>query len=132
MQIGLKKGEYFNYGDRYFVEFNYRSKEQQDKMYELFEQVLVTHYGSNSTRNIEGKNYIMSYFVDERGQMTPNNTGRIGGTSIPEDLLTEFIHRFVEVDGATVKVGNEQIKGQFDYEQFNEIVSNIGTHKQTR
>ena len=132
MQIELKKGEYFNHGDRYFVEFNYGSKEQQDKMYELFEQVLVTHYGSNSTRGNEGKDYIMPYFADERGQMTPNNTGRIGGTSIPEDLLPEFIRRFVEVDGATVKVGNEQIKGQFDYEQFNEIVSNLGTHKQTR
>lgn len=64
--------------------------------------------------------------------MTPNNAGRIGETSIPEDLLSEFIRRFVEVDGATVKVGNSQIKGQFDYEQFNEIVFNLGTHKQTR
>ena len=132
LNIELKKGEYFNYGNRYFVEFNYGNKEQQDKMYELFEQVLVTHYGSNSTRGKEGKDYIMPYFVDERGQVTQNNTRKIGGTSIPEDLLPEFIRRFVEVDGATVKVGNGQIKGQFDYGQFNEIVSNLVTHQPKR
>ena len=132
MKIELKKGEYFNYGDRYFVEFNYGNKEQQDKMYELFKKSLITCYGSNSTRAIEGKDYIMPYLVDERGKMTRIDTGIIGGTSIPEDLISEFIRRFVEVDGATVKVGNRQIKGKFDYEQFNEMFSNLDVYSHIR
>lgn len=129
MQIELKKGQYFNYGDRYFVEFKYDSKEQQDKIYELFKKGLLPSYGSLSTRSQEGKDFIMPYLVDEKGDMTPINTGKIGGTSIPEDLLPEFIRRFVEVDNATVKIGEEQIKGQFDYEQFNDIISSINSHK---
>ena len=132
MNIELKKGEYFTYGDRYFIEFEYGTKEQQAKMYELFEDVLITHYGSNSNRSREGKDYIMPYFSDEKGQMTPNNTGRIGGTSIPADLLPEFIRRFVEVDGATVKIGNEQIKGKFDYAKFDEIIQILETNNKTR
>lgn len=129
MQIELKKEQYFHYGNRYFVEFKYGSKEQQDKIYELFETALIPSYGSQSMRSQEGKDYIMPYLADEQGSMTTENTRRIGGTSIPEDLLAEFIRRFVEVDGATVRVGDEQIKGNFDYEQFDEVVSKLNSHK---
>ena len=129
LQIDLQKGEYFNYGDRYFVTFNYGSEEQQRKMYELFEKGLLNSYGSHSQRADEGKDYIMPYFVDEFEQMTPQNTGKIGGTSIPEDLLPEFIRRFVEVEKATVNIGEQKISGKFDYDQFNEIVQSIGPNK---
>ena len=125
MQIELKKDQYFQHGDRYFVEFKYSSKEQQDKVYELFESSLIPSYGSQSMRSQEGKDYIMPYLADEQGKMTTANTGRIGGTSIPEDLLPEFIRRFVEVDGATVKIGDEEIKGSFDYDQFEKITSKL-------
>ena len=129
MNVDLRKGEYFNYGDRYFVKFNYGSKEQQDKIYKLFEEGLIGSYGSNSARANEGKDYMMPYFVDENEQMTPENTGKIGGTSVPEDLLPEFIRRLVEVDGATVKIGDSQIKENFDYNQFDENLSSIERHK---
>ena len=129
MQIELKKDQYFQHGNRYFVEFKYGSKEQQNKIYELFETALIPSYGFHSMRGQEGKDYIMPYLADEQGNMTTANTGRIGGTSIPEDLLPEFIRRFVEVDGATVIIGDEQIKGSFDYEQFGEIVSKLNNHK---
>lgn len=129
MQVELKKGQYFEYGDRYFVEFQYGSKEQQDQMFELFEKGLIPSYGSHSTRSQEGKDYIMPYMVDENGNMTLENTGRIGGTSIPEDLLPEFIRRFVEADGAVVKIGDRQIKGQFDYDQFDGIIGEMDGHK---
>ncbi len=129
MEIEVKNGKYFEYGDRYFVEFKYGNKEQQDKMFEVFEKGLIPSYGSHSSRSQQGKDYIMPYLADEQGRMTTENTGRIGGTNIPEDLLPEFIRRFVEVDGATVKVGDEVIKGTFDYDRFNEIVTNMGNHK---
>lgn len=129
MRVELKKGQYFDYGDQYFVEFKYDNKEQQDKIFEVFEKGLIPSYGSNSTRSQEGKDYIMPYLVDEENNVTTENTGKIGGTSVPEDLLPEFIRRFVEFDDATVKVGNEEIKGQFDYNQFNDIISNINNHK---
>lgn len=105
------------------------NKEQQDKIYKLFEEALLGSYGSNSARANEGKDYMMPYFVDENEQMTPENTGKIGGTNVPEDLLPEFIRRLVEVDGATVKIGDSQIKGNFDYNQFDENLSSIERHK---
>lgn len=61
----LNLEKYFNYGDRYFVTFNYDSLEQQRKMYELFVKGLLNSYGSHSTRASAGKDYIMPYFVDE-------------------------------------------------------------------
>ena len=129
MEIELKKDQYFEYGDQYFVEFKYENKEQRDKMFEVFEKSLIPSYGPHSYRSQQGKDYIMPYLADEQGRMTTENTGIIGGTSIPEDLLPEFIRRFVEADEATVKIGDEEIKGKFDYEQFNEMISNINNHK---
>ena len=89
-------------------------------------------YGRLSIRANEGKDYIMPYFVDENGKFTTRDTGIIGGTSISDDLLAEYIGRFVEVDGVIVKVGDEKIEGKFDYEQFGDIITQLdsnGCHK---
>lgn len=87
LMVNLKNGKYFNYGDRYFVTFNYGSEEQQRKMYELFENGLLNSYGSHSQRADEGKDYIMPYFVDEFGQVTPQDLMSIG-------LEKELVGRF--------------------------------------
>ena len=125
----LNLEKYFNYGDRYFVTFNYDSLEQQRKMYELFVKGLLNSYGSHSTRASAGKDYIMPYFVDEFEWMTPRDTGKISGTSMPEDLLPEFIRRFVEVDNAVVNIGEQKMSEKFDYDQFGEMIQSIGQNK---
>ena len=126
MQVILKKGPYFNYGDRFYVDFKYDNNEEAIKMRNSFEEGLIPAYGANSSRAKEGKDYLMPYLVDENGNGTINKEGRIGRTNIPEDLLPEFIKRFVEYDKATVKIGTEEIKENFDKEQFDEMVSKIG------
>lgn len=126
MQVILKKGPYFNYGDRFYVDFKYDNNEEAIKMRNSFEEGLIPAYGANSSRAKEGKDYLMPYLVDENGNGTINKEGRIGRTNIPEDLLLEFIKRFVEYDKATVKIGTEEIKEEFDKEQFDEMVSKIG------
>ena len=126
MQVTLKKGPYFNYGDRFYVDFKYDNNEEAIKMRNNFEEGLIPAYGANSSRAKEGKDYLMPYLVDENGNGTINEEGRIGRTNIPEDLLPEFIKRFVEYDKATVKIGTEEIKENFDKEQFDEMVSKIG------
>lgn len=126
MQVILKKGPYFNYGDRFYVDFKYDNNEEAIKMRNSFEEGLIPAYGANSSRAKEGKDYLMPYLVDENGNGTINKEGRIGRTNIPEDLLPEFIKRFVEYDKATVKIGTEEIKEEFDKEQFDEMVSKIG------
>ena len=98
-------------------------------MYKLFENELLNSYGSNSQRVNEGKDYIMPYFVDEFGRMTPQNTGKIGGTNIPEDLLPEFIRRFIEVDKAIVNIGEQNISEKFDYDQFDKMIQSMGSNK---
>ena len=126
MQVILEKGPYFNYGDRFYVDFKYDNNEEAIKMRNNFEEGLIPAYGANSSRAKEGKDYLMPYLVDENGNGTINEEGRIGRTNIPEDLLPEFIKRFVEYDKATVKIGTEEIKENFDKEQFDEMVSKIG------
>ncbi len=118
MKIILKHGKFFEHGVHYFVEFNYENKEEQTRMYDVFNTQLIPTQGSNSYRAQQGKEYIMPYLVDEKGNMSPENTGIVGGTSIPADLLSEFVRRFVEVDGAVVRVGNEIFKDTFDQERF--------------
>jgi hypothetical protein len=120
--IELKQGDYFDYGQHYFVEFKYGDAEQQAKMYELFTNTLIPYYGSKSQRAKNGEEYIMPYFATKDGAFTQNNTGIIGGTSIPEGLLPEFIRRFVEVDKAVVKIGEQQIENNFDYDEFNTMI----------
>ena len=125
LQIEVKKGKFFNYGDKYYIEFNYANEDQQRKIYELFDKGLIPSYGSNSSRAKEGKEYIMPYLADENGNMTTTNTGRIGGVSIPKELLPAFIKRFMELEGATVKVGNKKISGKFNDQEFEEMLSSL-------
>lgn len=127
MQVILKKGPYFNYGDRFYVDFKYDNNEEAIKMRNNFEEDLIPTYGANSSRVTEEKDYLMPYLVDENGNFTTDENAQIvGGTNIPEDLLPEFMKRFVEEDKATVKIGTEEIKEEFDKEQFDEMVSKIG------
>ena len=125
IQADLKKGNYFNHGDRYFVTFKYGSDEQKRKIYEAFTKGLIPGYGSNSNRAKDGKEYIMPYFVDKYGKMTAADTGEIGGTSIPKDLLSEFVRRFVERDGMNIKIGSENLSGKFDQNKFDNILVDL-------
>ncbi len=125
MKIILKHGKFFEHGVHYFVEFNYENKEEQTRMYDVFNTQLIPTQGSNSYRAQQGKEYIMPYLVDEKGNMTPENTGRVGGTSIPADLLSEFVRRFMEVDGATVIIGDEVMRGSFNLAEFERVLPSI-------
>jgi hypothetical protein len=132
MEIELKKGEYFKHGERYFVTFSYDSKEEQYKMYRLFEDALIPCYGVNSSRALQGKDPIIPYLASDDGRMTVRNTGKVGGTSIPDDLLKDFICRFVDVDKASVKVVIGEIKDKFDEKKFDDLLSSLDTKRFTR
>src|SRR5699024_12824714 len=69
---------YFNYGDRFYVDFKYDNNEEAIKMRNNFEEGLIPAYGANSSRAKEGKDYLMPYLVDENGNGTINEEGRIG------------------------------------------------------
>lgn len=125
IQATLKKDEYFNYGEKYFVTFKYDSDKQKRLLYEVFQKELIPSYGSNSSRALDGKEYIMPYLIDKEGNMTPENTGVIGGTSIPKDLLSDFIKRFVEVDGMNIGIGDKNIKEKFDESKFNDMITEL-------
>lgn len=122
----LQKGQYFDYGEQYFLNFIYDSKEQADRVYFIFENSLLPYYGVNSYRSIEERtDYLMPFFVDENGNFTTDNTGIIGGTSIPEELLPDFIRRFVELDGMTIVYGDKEMKGSFDSDRFAAMISGV-------
>jgi hypothetical protein len=121
----LKKGEYFNYGEHYYVEFSYASKEQKREVAKVFDQELIPATGSHSSRVNEKQEYIMPYMADSSGNMTTANTGVIGGTSIPEDLLPQFVKRFVEADKMVVNIGDGCIKNNYSNDTFDKLLSNI-------
>lgn len=125
LQVNLEYGPFFNYGEMYHVSFVYSNDEQKNKMIEFFQDVLPT-YGMNGRRHVvEGKEAIIPYFIDENGQQI--YSGNIcGGTSIPEDLLIDFLKRFIEVDEANVQAGNVIITGKIEDELLSNIVESIG------
>lgn len=125
IQAELKKGQYFEHGTQYFVTFKYHSDEQKRQIFEVFENELIPTCGAYSSRGKEGKNIIMPYLVDINGQMSIYNTGIVGGTNIPEDLLESIIKRFVETDYIAVTIGDGSIKDEFDEELFNGLLSEI-------
>lgn len=79
----LKYGEYFTYGEKYYIEFKYNDEVEEKKVFELFESVLLPAFGSFSSRGEQHLPIIMPY-------LSKKNV--IGGTSIPEDILIEFIN----------------------------------------
>lgn len=124
LKVNLEYGKYFNYGEKYHVSFDYSTEEQKHEIQTFFQSVLPT-YGANGSRQKAGYEYIMPYYVDEKGQ--PISFGNTyGGTSIPEDILIDFLKRFIEVDKANVKVGNVVITGKINDELLNDIVQSIG------
>ncbi len=125
LQVNLEYGPFFNYGEMYHVSFDYSNDEQKNKMIEFFQGILPT-YGMNGSRHVvEQKEAIMPYFVDENGQQIyPGNI--YGGASIPEDLLIDFLKRFIEVDKANIKVGNVMITGKIEDELLSNVVESIG------
>ena len=124
LQVNLEYGQFFNHGDKYHVSFDYSSEKQKQEMKKFFENILPT-YGANGSFQKEGHEYIIPYFVDENGrQIYSSNV--IGGTSIPEEFLANFIKRFIEVEKATIKVGNVSITGEIEDELLNTIVHSIG------
>ena len=123
LQVNLEYGPFFTYGEMYHVSFGYSSDEQKNKMIEFFQSILPT-YGVNGSRVNDGKEAIMPYFVDENGRLI--YPGSIyGGTSIPEDLLMDFIKRFIEIYNANVHVGNLIITGKIEDELLKNIIESI-------
>lgn len=79
----LKRGQYFTYGEKYYIEFKYNDELEEKKVFELFESVLLPAFGSYSSRADQRLPIIMPYLG--------RNNNTIGGTSIPDDILKDFL-----------------------------------------
>ena len=125
MIVELIKGEYFDLGEKYYITFKYADKEQEEKVYFLFDGFLNPNYGQNSKRAKEGEDYMIPYLADKEGNLTTEKVTRVGGTSVPEDLLSELIRSLIDVYDATIIIGNEEMKGTFDKNVFDELVEKL-------
>ena len=126
----LKKDKYFQQGVCYYVDFKYDSENQKDRIYDAFKNGLISEFGVNSPRFNENKNCILPYYVDSNGDFSADDTGIIGGTNIPEELLEAFIKRFVEHDKVDVKIGGEIIKSDnFDLERVSSLIKTLDNNK---
>ena len=126
MIVELIKGEYFDLGEKYYITFKYADKEQEEKVYFLFNGFLNPNYGQNSKRAKDGDDFMIPYLADKEGNLTTEKVTRVGGTSVPEDLLSELIRSLIDVYDATIKIGDEEIKGTFDKDKFDELVEKLG------
>ena len=106
------------------------SENQKDRIYDAFKNELISECGVKSSRFKENKDCILPYYVDGNGNFSATDTGIIGGTNIPEDLLEAFIKRFVEHDKVDVKIGGEIIKSDnFDFEGFSSLIKTLDNNK---
>ena len=87
------------------VRFSYKDEEQKKKIYDAI-QLCIRSYGGGSPRSQNGQSIINPYFVNENGEATSRVTGIIGGVGLPNDLVTPFIKRFVELDLCRIKMGD--------------------------
>lgn len=114
-----RKGKYYD------VKFRYNSEAQVIRLADVFDKELIPNYGINSYRvNKDGKDCIAPYWAGAK-ETEFGRAGEICGiekVSIPKELVADFIKRFIEVDGMVVKVGNEEIKGDFNYDDFYRII----------
>ena len=125
LEVEFYHDEYFKHGKLYYVEFHYTNDAQKQKIFELFENKLIPLYGSHSERADQQLGYIMPYLVDNQGEFTVEDSGIVGGTSIPEDLLDDFMKIFIEDVDATLIVGDEQMSGSFDEDRFHIMLSKL-------
>lgn len=126
MIVELKKGEYFDLGEKYYVTFKYENKEQEERIYFLFDGFLNPNYGQRSQRAKDGEDFMIPYLADKEGNLTTERVTRVGGTSVPEDLLSEIIRSFIDVYHATIKIGDDEMKDTFDKDKFDELVEKLG------
>lgn len=121
----LTKGNYFNFGQMYYITFKYANDEQRNELlYDFYSKFNLT-LGRNSERDAKGKEYIMPFLVDNTGYITIENNASIGGTNIPIDLLPDFIKKFIEDYNMIIYIGDEQFKDIFDKERFETALTSI-------
>lgn len=101
----LKRGEYFIYGEKYYIEFKYNDEVEEKKVFELFESIINPAYSVFSSRAKEGFEYIMPYLG--------RNSNVIGGTSIPEDVLIDFI-KLLNDNGITIITNDNELSSLLD------------------
>ena len=101
----LKRGEYFTYGEKYYIEFKYNDEVEEKKVFELFESIINPVYSVFSSRAKEGFEYIMPYLG--------RNNNVIGGTSIPEDVLIDFI-KLLNDNGITIITNDNELSSLLD------------------
>ena len=120
----LEKNDFYGLGKQYVIRFYYENEHQTKYIYKLMEE-LTLKYGINSNYVETNYEFIRPYFSDMKGNMVPNNTYIIGGTTIPKNLLNSLIKRFVEIDKINVKFENKIFTKTFDLEAFEAIINDI-------
>lgn len=116
----LTKGDYFNFGQMYYITFKYANDEQRNEVLYGFSCQLQNLIGDVNPEN----NYIFPFIVDRAGNLSIKNTGIIGGTNIPKTLLPLFIKKFIEDYDMIITIDDKIMK---DEESFKEIQTAIAT-----
>lgn len=129
MLINIKSKDNSEFKDRYFLEFQYDNIEEQKAVYRVFKNGLIPCYGSKSNIFNKYQNFVVPYYINEIGEYTKLNTGIIGGANMSSLLLSELVRRFLDVDAATVMIGDYQMT-EFDQDILNKLISQLDNSKQ--
>ena len=120
------KGNYFNFKDSYYVTFNYATDEQRNEINYDFNYRLKNILGSD---NISESYNIFPFYIDELGNITTKNTGIIGGTNIPTELLPFLIKRFTENYDMIINIDNSISNSK---ENSTDIIKTLTTIKKAK
>lgn len=122
----IGKGNYFNFSNTYYVTFNYATDEQRNEINYDFNYRLRDIIGSDC---ISESYNIFPFYVDEFGKLTNKNTGIIGGTNIPTELLPFFIKRFIENYDMIINIDESIYNSK---ENSSNIIKSLTTIKQAK
>lgn len=114
INVTLNKGDYFSIPNTYYVIFSYANDEQRAEISYDFNCRLRYMLGEKFEAGI------WPFSINNKGKMATHNSGIIGGTNIPVELLPYFIKRFIEEYDMVVNIDDVKFKNKFDEDMFQE------------
>lgn len=111
----LKKGNYFNKSNTYYILFNYNNDTDMEPILYYF----------NSEFNNMIYNLNMHPYIISKKKNKFSGKSFVRATDIPKDLLPFFIKKFIEEYHMTIYIDNYELKDKFDNDQLLEGLSKL-------
>jgi len=130
MKVLLTYGSYFG-DNKYQYNFIYNQNDEynKEKIYELFNNDILSKYGPNSNRvKNDNKEAMRPYLVNDDGSIVNSlnyyNSHIIGGVNIPDDIVNKVTKEFIEDYEVPITINGNTFDG-FDNSKIDKEISSL-------